>query len=120
MDFTMHDNASVFPIRIHPDGEEFSFCPAKAFWDSQAVEMSKILLITAETGQLWRDGGISLQPAWYTDIVAWFLVKYENAKFFSRVKMILGGADSGNNQRNSTNIGKNRGGKGSVSTKNIR
>jgi hypothetical protein len=103
MDFTYLDNASLFPIRINEGGESYGFCPAKAYWDSRAVELSKIMVVTAETGALYHAGGIADQPAWYTDIASWFLIRYDYAKFAARVKAVIGDNSNGVNVGRITN-----------------
>jgi len=89
-DYTYKDNGSVFPIMVTKSGEQFSFCPAKATWDSGVTQVFQILLISFETGNLWHDGGIADQPAWFIELLGLFLVRYGDHKFYSRAQAILG------------------------------
>lgn len=89
-DFTYKDNGSVFPIMVTQDGEQFSFCPGKATWDHTVSSIYSALMITAETGNLWNSGGISEQPSWFIELLSIFLIRYNDHKFYSRARSILG------------------------------
>lgn len=89
-DFTHKDHAGVFPILITKDGEQFSFCPGKATWDSSVVAVYNSLVISAETGCMWNEGGLSEQPQWFMDLLSLFIVRYNDHKFWSRARAILG------------------------------
>lgn len=89
-DFTHKDNAGVFPIMVTKDGEQFGFCPAKATWDPSIVSVYNCLVISTETGNLWNRGGISDQPGWFIELLSIFMVRYNDNKFWSRARAILG------------------------------
>lgn len=89
-DFTHKDHAGVFPIMITKDGEQFGFCPAKATWDPSIISVYNSLVISAETGNLWVSGGIAEQPGWFIELLSLFLVRYNDHKFWSRAKAIMG------------------------------
>lgn len=91
-DFTHKDHAGVFPIMVTKEGEQFSFCPGKATWDPSIVSVYNSLVIAAETGALWSRGGISDQPGWFIDLLSLFLVRYNDHKFWSRARAIMGDA----------------------------
>jgi hypothetical protein len=76
---------------INQNGEKYGFCPGKATWDTEATEIYSLLLISAETGNLIYAGGIADQPAWFIDLLSWFLPRYDNMKFVAKADMILGG-----------------------------
>jgi len=76
---------------VYQGGDTYGFCPAKSTWDSETQELFKLLLISTETGQLLYNGGICNQPAWYIDLLAWFLPRFDNMRFASKAEMILGG-----------------------------
>lgn len=80
----------VFPVYISKGGDTYGFCPAKATWDHEITNMFRVLLIAAETGCMINTGGIAEQPEWWIDLLAWFLPRYNNAKFFGRVQAIVG------------------------------
>lgn len=89
-DFTHKDHAGVFPIMVSKEGEQFGFCPGKATWDPSIVSVYNSLVMTAETGNLWNSGGLSDQPAWFIELLSLFLVRYNDHKFWSRAKAIMG------------------------------
>jgi hypothetical protein len=68
----------------------FGFCPGKATWPGYDSEVFKILIVCAETGSLWETGGISQQPVWLIDLLAWFLPRYNDLRFNNRARAILG------------------------------
>lgn len=68
----------------------YPWCPGKATWDREAVSIFNILKVAAETGSLWQAGGIADQPHWFVDLLAWFLPSYNDLKFNSRARSILG------------------------------
>jgi hypothetical protein len=109
MDFTAEDNASVFPIRIAPDGETYPFCPSKALWDVSATELFQTLVLSAETGMPWVQGGIQDQPQWWLELAPWFILRYDQIKFYTRVRAIVGDQSGGNNNRPNTNSGGRKG-----------
>jgi len=74
-----------------PKGELYGFCPAKVARDDyETVSLFHTLIVTAETGQLLEPGGISGQPSWYVDELAWFLPRYNSFKFASQAAMVFG------------------------------
>lgn len=88
-DFTEED-ASFWPIQITPEGGFFSFCPGKATWDMEVANIFRMLVITAETGQLLEKGAILDQQRWYIELLSWFLPRYNDLRFYSRARAILG------------------------------
>jgi hypothetical protein len=102
-DFTEAD-APFWPIQITKGGELYNFCPGRATRDFEAVSLYNAIMLTAETGALWEDGGISSQPAWYMDLVSAYVPLYNELRFSSRARMVLGdgkkqGATDGNIKR---------------------
>lgn len=77
-------------------GQLYGFCPAKLMRgdDPEALQLYSILVVVAETGQLLEGGGISAQPAWFIDELAWFLPKYSAYKFGRQAAMVFGGGDN--------------------------
>lgn len=88
-DFTEKDG-SAWPMYIHQGGEQYGFCPAKSTWDPQLSEMFRLLVIASETGVMLTNGGLLDQPDWWVESIAWFIPRYDHAKFTGRVKMVLG------------------------------
>lgn len=89
-DFTAAD-ASFFPMRVNQGfGELYGFCPAKASWDSRTVAIYRALVLCAETGVQWKNDGIENQPAWWVELASWFVPAYNELRFTSRARMILG------------------------------
>lgn len=89
MDFTEADGAQ-WPMYVEQGGEMYNFCPGKATWDHEASAIFRMLIICAETGKMIEDGGLYDQPDWWIEMLAVFLPRYDNQKFSSRAKMILG------------------------------
>lgn len=115
MDFTAKDDPSVFPIYVTPGSSLFSFCPAKATWDKEAVALYRSLKIAAESGTMWVGGGIADQPDWWIELLSWFLPRYNDLRFSGRVRGFLGSeqgqAVKGMVQPKLQGKGKQRGGK---------
>lgn len=88
-DFTSDDSA-VFPMYVEKGGTLYGFCPGKATWDSEAVGLYRLLIVAAETGTMLDNGSLSEQSDYWIELLAWFLPFYDNQKFVSRAKMILG------------------------------
>lgn len=93
-DLDENDNPSVFPIRLSPDGQPFGFCPAKAQRDTEATKYFDLLMITAHTGAMLVRGGIEDQPSWFVEMASWFLQRYDQIKFYTRARNILGDGKS--------------------------
>lgn len=89
-DFTAEDNPAVFPISVKNGGASYGFCPAKSTWDLQTRQTFNILRISAETGQLFKSGGLVNQPEWFIELLADFLPLYDKLKFIGKAQMILG------------------------------
>lgn len=83
-------DGSFWPIQLTPAGGQYGFCPSKALRDIEATSIYQLLVITAETGQLAYPGCLSDQPEWYIDILSWFLARYNELRFYSRARAILG------------------------------
>ena len=92
-----HKDGSMWPMRISEGGSSFGFCPAKATWDSEAKHLFNILVLSYETKQLLYTGGIAQQPGWYIDLLSWFISRYDDNKFYSRARSILGSDKKGSN-----------------------
>jgi hypothetical protein len=105
LDFTVEDDA-FWPMQVVKGGQGYGFCPGKATRDVVAVGMYNALVVAAETGAMWESGGLSTQPAWWVELVAWFIPSYTELRFMSRARAILGdgkprgGTKHGPGQRN--------------------
>jgi hypothetical protein len=88
-DFDLKDG-SIWPMYVSKGGALFGFCPGKATWDPHTFNIYRSLVICAETGALWEEGGISSQPSWFIELLGWFLPRYNDLRFYSRAKSILG------------------------------
>ena len=82
-------------MKVSKEGASFGFCPGKATWDTLTNDIFKALTICCEIGTMWEAGGIENQPDWFLDMLSWFAPRYDQAKFVSRAKMILGEAKDG-------------------------
>ncbi len=92
MDFDVKKgDGGMWPLQIHPGGLKHSFCPAKATWDSETRSIFELLTVSAESGAMLVEGGLSKQPAWWVETLSWFLPAYDRAKFANRVRSILPG-----------------------------
>jgi len=89
MDFTEADG-SLWPMYVEKGGELYNFCPGKAQWDHEAVAVHRLLIIAAETGTMLEEGGIADQPEWWVELLSFFLVRYDQTKFYTRANAILG------------------------------
>ena len=100
-DFDTKDG-SIWPMRLHEGGGMYGFCPAKARWDNEALSIYNLLIVCCETKQLLYAGGIAEQPGWFVDLLSWFVTRYDENKFYSRARSILGSnnkvSSSGNRQ----------------------
>lgn len=104
MDFTEADDPAVFPMYVSKGGQLFGFCPAKATWDREIMSIFKIAVIAAETGSQYSVGGLEDQPAWWIDLLSWFIPRYNDLKFRSRVRSVVGdGKTNGTDARRFTN-----------------
>ena len=88
-DFTS-DDAPFFPISIHKGGAAYGFCPGKATWDFSTVQKYRLLVVTAETGALLTPGSMLEQPAWYMELLGWFLPIYDQTKWNCKIREIFG------------------------------
>lgn len=75
---------------VNKGGELYGFCPAKATWDGQTMNLFRILHVASETGTMWEHGPLSEQPDWFVDVLSWFLTKHDFAKFQTKARMVLG------------------------------
>jgi hypothetical protein len=94
------DDGNIWPMRVSDGGQLFGFCPAKATQKHDINMLYQTLMITAETGALYESGGIVDQPAWWVDIAGWFLTRYNDLRFYSRAKSILGDGKGAKNNGN--------------------
>lgn len=83
-------DAPFWPIQLHPGGQRYGFCPAKATWDHEVVSLYNALVVIAETGQLPEAGGLNAQPDWLIDHLAWFLPNYQLHRFANQARMLFG------------------------------
>lgn len=88
-EFTTADG-QMWPMYINDGGMPFGFCPGKASWDYAAVRVFRMLVVCSETGSMYDNGGVSDQPDWFVDLLGWFLPRYNDLRFYSRAKSILG------------------------------
>lgn len=97
-DFTMEDG-NIWPMRVQEGGSLFGFCPAKASRNPMALLNFKALMVCFQTGLHWQIGGISEQPEWWIDLVYWFTSRYDDLRFYSRAKAILGDGKNGSHKK---------------------
>lgn len=108
LDFTVEDGPTVFPIKLSKDSaRSHGFCPAKAMFDFEAQQLFQLLMVCAETKTLYNEGGISNQPHWFIELLVWFLPAYDQEKFMSRAKSVLGGSEK--NKTQGAKSGNNKG-----------
>jgi len=107
-DFTELDGG-LWPMYIQRGGGLYSFCPAKATWEKELIEIFKNLEITAITGSMLFPGSISEQPDWYIDLLTIFLPVYDAQKFSTRMKSIFGDGKTKPQQGTSIKGGSRRG-----------
>jgi hypothetical protein len=93
---------------IREGGTQFGFCPGKALQDPMISEIFNILLITAKTGALWKNGAIENQPAWYIEVLGEFLILYDNLNFVQKAEMILGTDDKKSKNIQNTKVNMKR------------
>jgi len=92
-DFTSKDK-NLFPIKLHDRGTGYGFCPAKVTWDLGIRSLYDTLVLSYETKTMLYNGGIAEQPGWFADMLAWFVPRYDEIKFYSRARAILGDGKS--------------------------
>lgn len=95
-DFTAEDS-NVFPIQVHEGGGLYGFCPGKATWDHEATSLFELMTVAVEQKTLLVEGGLANQPHWFVSFLSWFGPTYDEQKFISRARMILG--DGGNSKQ---------------------
>lgn len=101
------DDASFWPMRVSKGGELYGFCPAKATWDQRVIDYYQALVVASECGSQWCAGGLKDQPSWWLELLSSFAPSYNELRFTSRARAILGdgssttkGAKDGARQRN--------------------
>lgn len=76
---------------VSKGGEAYSFCPGKATWDHETLEVYRLALLATESGNYLVSPGTLLdQPDEWLDILSWFVPRYKHQLFVSRARMILG------------------------------
>ena len=94
---TQPGDPAFFPIHLRKDdkgqpaGPAFGFCPGKATWYSHVQKLFRQLILAAETGNLFYEGGLAQQPYWVADLLGWFVVDYKDHQFAKRMRAIFGG-----------------------------
>lgn len=106
-DFTSED-ASLFPIKLSSHGGEYGFCPAKVTWFPDLIAQYRLLVLSYETKQLLYEGGLAQQPAWFIELLGWFVPRYDELKFYYRAKSILGDGKKKNTPKGSQPRGRNQ------------
>lgn len=91
-DFTSEDS-NIFPIRIHDGGGLYGFCPGKVTGDHEAITIFEIMTVACEQKVLLNAGGLSDQPGWFVQLLAWFGPNYDDQKFMKKARMVLGSDD---------------------------
>ena len=81
-------------MQVSTGGNLYGFCPGKATWDIEVRAVFDLLIVSAETGNLYNAGGVGDQPEWFMGLLTFFLPLYDRLKFIAKAKMILG---DGNN-----------------------
>ena len=77
-------------MSVTKGGETYGFCPAKATWDNETVNLFNSLVVSLKYGKLLTKESLLDQPAWLIDLQAWFAMAYDQKLFISRVQMIFG------------------------------
>lgn len=103
-----HTEGNIWPMRVQEGGDLYGFCPGKAFRDAEAMLTFRLLVVSAETGAMYNEGGISNQPEWFIDLLSWFLPVYDTVKFYAKVKGVVG--DGGGKTASKNPSGRQRGG----------
>lgn len=106
-DFTFEADKGPWPMYVHKGGELYSFCPGKATWDHDVVDLYRLLVIGSTTGVMLESGGLLDQPEWWVENLSWFAPRFDEYKFNSRMMRVLGdgkvksliGGPSGSNRR---------------------
>lgn len=75
---------------IEPGGTPFGFCPGKASWDSEAMGLYRILVLSSETGNMYEAGGLACQPEWFIDLASWFIPLYKQRKLATIARAFIG------------------------------
>lgn len=93
-DFTEEDDSAVFPIQVVKGGTQYGFCPAKATWDPQVVDLFHTIHVAASAGVMWQDGGMKDQPMWWIELLSWFIQRHDAESFASKVRSVTGDGSS--------------------------
>ena len=94
-------------MTVSKNSQGFGFCPGKATWDSEAVSIFRMLMVSFEYKVLPFSGAVSDQPHWMISLLSVFASRYDGAKFTSRAKMILGDSSNGTVKRAAKSLGSN-------------
>lgn len=86
-------------MTVSDGGTQFGFCPGKSTWDHEAVSIFRMLQVSFEYKTLPYPGSVSEQPFWTIELLSTFASRYDDAKFTSRAKAILGDSKSGTIKR---------------------
>ena len=85
-DFTADDGA-IFPMYINKGGNLYGFCPSKVARDDQkTVRLFNLLILCHEYKVLPFGGDLVEQPEWVVDLLSDFAIKYDQMKFYSRMR----------------------------------
>jgi len=112
-DFTAKDG-NVFPIKLDTKSlgsTAYGFCPAKATWYPEIASMANMLMISAETGNLFYNGGMADQPGEYIELLGWFIPRYQQLKLMAVGRMFLGSSSKGTHSGARRTGNRDRGGR---------
>ena len=85
---------------VEKGGSRFGFCPGKATWDYEASELYKLLELTYHTRIMPYPGALLEQPAWWIDLLHWFVVSYRDLQEVRRHRAMWGSGDKKGNKTN--------------------
>jgi hypothetical protein len=111
-DFTFEADKGPWPMYVNKGGELYGFCPAKSTWDQSVVSLFRLLSLAAETGVMLERGGLNDQPAWFIEQASWFVPRYHDYKFNSRMIRVMGSVNGKGVISNGSNRRPNRKGAG--------
>lgn len=77
-------------MTVSKGGTQFGFCPGKATWDPEAINLFRVCVLSSEMKTLPFAGSLMEQPDWVIDLMSWFVPAYDNVKFASRARSVLG------------------------------
>jgi hypothetical protein len=64
-----------------PNALSLTFCPAKAAWYPEVIELYDECMVAYKTGLLPRDGGLENQTVMFNEVFGFFVTYYDRRRY---------------------------------------